>query len=438
MMSYLQNQPTICLGNPNLFDIVFSSLTTSQKMEFKVSGKDIRMDSKLLGSNIAWLSRYELIHQTFRVFYREITTEEKKLLTTLISDDLAKSLHQKGDKIVYRHTTDEVKTKLVELGALIHKVLETIPPSNQEAYLTLKRVFEEQFKLNEEKIVVARDKEGISSKSVQSPHDTDAHFRNKDGNKVKGYAINLTESCNDEQKLNLIGDVEVKEVTTSDTEFFQEAVNNTKKVFAETPKNIHVDGAYHSPENQEFCSDIGANLYLHAIQGAKGRYELEYTQNDELIVLDTQTNETLPVTKIKSKKGEEKWRIKTDKGYRYFSLQDIETSRLRKKIAQTPAKVLQKRNNVEATIFQLGYHYSNNKSRYRGLVKHQMWANLRCLWVNFVRILKFIQNNGLTTDIFQNNSLIRLCMQQIALVEGFLKQKNNRQYKLPQKIRFFA
>jgi hypothetical protein len=51
--------------------------------------------------------------------------------------------------------------------------------------------------------------------------------------------------------------------------------------------------------------------------------------------------------------------------------------------------MLQKRNNVEVTIFQLGYHCSNAKTRYRGEIKHQMWANVRCLWVNFVRIQKF-------------------------------------------------
>ena len=33
---------------------------------------------------------------------------------------------------------------------------------------------------------------------------------------------------------------------------------------------------------------------------------------------------------------------------------------------------------------------SNAKSRYRGLAKHKIWANIRCLWVNFVRIVKFI------------------------------------------------
>lgn len=30
--------------------------------------KQVRMESKLLGSNIAWYSRYELIHETLRLF----------------------------------------------------------------------------------------------------------------------------------------------------------------------------------------------------------------------------------------------------------------------------------------------------------------------------------------------------------------------------------
>lgn len=49
-------------GNENLFEVVFTDITQSQCIDFEVSGKRIRMDSKLLGSNIAWLSRYEIIH----------------------------------------------------------------------------------------------------------------------------------------------------------------------------------------------------------------------------------------------------------------------------------------------------------------------------------------------------------------------------------------
>ncbi|MDP3433018.1 MAG: transposase [Bacteroidota bacterium] len=58
--------------NENLFETAFAQITKDQCAEFEVSGKRIRMDSKLLGSNIAWLSRYELIHETLRLFYNQV------------------------------------------------------------------------------------------------------------------------------------------------------------------------------------------------------------------------------------------------------------------------------------------------------------------------------------------------------------------------------
>jgi hypothetical protein len=55
----------------DLFKKCQNQITASQILEFNVSGKQIRMDSKLIGSNIAWLSRYELIHETLRIFIAE-------------------------------------------------------------------------------------------------------------------------------------------------------------------------------------------------------------------------------------------------------------------------------------------------------------------------------------------------------------------------------
>jgi hypothetical protein len=58
---------------------------------------------------------------------------------------------------------------------------------------------------------------------------------------------------------------------------------------------------------------------------------------------------------------------------------------------------------VEASLFQLGYHYPNDKTRYRGLLRHKLWANIRCLWVNFVRIVKHVlkkeQKPGFASEI---------------------------------------
>jgi hypothetical protein len=375
--------------NENLFETAFAQITKGQCAEFEVSGKRIRMDSKLLGSNIAWLGRYELIHGTLRLFYNQV--KQTGQIDKATEDRLDGLLKLEGNKVVYTCSGEEVKNRLQELGGLIYKILPLFSSTTSAYYQTLHRVFNEQYLIDEKKVVVAREKEEISAKSVQSPHDTDCHYRNKDGQKVKGYSINLTESCDEHKPLNLIGHVNVGKASTSDVDFLQDGIEKAQEVFPDKTEAAHADGAYHSPDNQQYCKDNEIKLYLHAIQGAKSRYQFNLSENGELTIFDTITNDIIDPKKIDCKNGITKWRIKTEKSYRYFTQKDIDGYMIRKQIAETPIETLQFRNNVEATIFQLGYHYPNAKSRYRGETKHQMWANIRCLWVNFVRILKYIK-----------------------------------------------
>jgi hypothetical protein len=399
-------------GNENLLDVVFAQVTKGQCMDFEVSGKRIRMDSKLLGSNIAWLSRYELIHETFRLFYNE--AKPFSGIEPAATESLDDLLGLEGYKVVYTCSGDEIKTRLQKLGEFIYQILPLFSNSTAAHYQTLKRVFNEQFSVDENKIVIAKNNKEITAQSVQSPHDTDCTYRNKDGNKVKGYAINIAESCDDGDVLNLIGNVDVRIVSTSDLDFFQDSTNKVQEIFTSKIEAAHVDGAFHSPDNQRFCKDNTIELYLHAITGPKARYSLELLDS-KLSVFDTLTNEPIDSQMLINKEGIVRWRIKPGSdsyrnGYRYFNQKDIDTCLLRKKIAETPIETLQKRNNVEATIFQVGYHYPNDKSRYRGLVKHQMWANIRSLWVNFVRIVNFIEKTGLKTSFFANVQFIHHCI----------------------------
>jgi hypothetical protein len=401
----------------NLFELTSSALTSSQCVEFDVTGKRIRMDSKLMGSNIAWLSRYELIHDTFGLFYNDV--KKSRLINTETALILNDMLALEGKKIVYTHTTQEVKDRLVKLGVLIHSVLPLFSDIHSHYYKILKRVFEEQYHLDENKIVLAREQATISAKSVQSPHDTECTFRNKDGNKVKGYVINVTESCDDTESLNLIGHVDVRVASASDKDFLEDNIRKVQAVFTQKTIFAHADGAYHSVDNQVFCKENEIELYLHAIQGAKGKFALELL-NENLVVTHLETNEIIESKQFTDKKGDKKWRITTSNGYRYFTQKEIDTYQIRKKIATTPLEILQKRNNVEATIFQLGYHYPNAKSRYRGIIKHQMWANARCLWVNFVRIFKFISKNLLNNMFFKNNEQLFNTTTAFCLLLSFL------------------
>ena len=56
------------LHGRNLFEEAFAALTRSQCFEYRMSGKRVRMDGKLPGSNIGWCSRYGIAHETIRKY----------------------------------------------------------------------------------------------------------------------------------------------------------------------------------------------------------------------------------------------------------------------------------------------------------------------------------------------------------------------------------
>lgn len=371
----------------NLIEQAFASVTKGQAMDFEVSGKHIRMDSKLMGSNIAWYSRFELVHESLRLFWKEQRDTFCKKLNKQTVIRLEELLSEEGGKITYRSNQCQLKSKFQELGNLIYLIIKRRPQPT-EIFNTLSLVFEQQFKIVD-KTVEIRPKEEIKSDSIQSPHDPDAHYRDKDGNKVKGYSKNITESCNDEG-LNLITYVDVNPVSVSDCNLLQTGVEKAENILGKI-ENVSTDGAYHSPENQEFCKENNINFILPTIQGAKGRFDLNLSENDELIVTDSNTGLIHNAVDVKSRKGKKKrWRIKVEEKYYYFSTKDIETCKLRKQLEKIPKEILNIRNNVEATVFQLGYHCNNDKTRYRGLSRNKMWANFRCLWINFVRIQNYL------------------------------------------------
>ncbi len=416
-------------------------ITASQILEFNVSGKQVRMDSKLLGSNIAWLSRYELIHETLRLFIAE--REEFIYKKSLSKDEfsLIKSIQEEtGNKVVYRSTKSEIDARLIALGKLMYRFVVLFKSNNYGKYKTLKTVFEQQYSLSKEKMVLPLENEKISAKSIQSPHDTDAHYRNKDGNKVKGYSANITETCDQPAQdgkpvLNLITDTQVEVVSTQDNSYLKPALTNTQEILPNNIEKVYTDGAYNSVENQEYCLNNDINLLLTAMQGATPRYDitLDEQDNNYLIVTDNKTGQIIQAQQVKTRKDptQKKWKIKTQEGgYRYFDMESVRAATLRQKLKDIPIQETNIRNNVEATIFQLGYHYSNDKSRYRGLAKHKLWAYSRSLWINFVRIMKYVTQLCQRTLFGQKlpHYIVNICyrMQIIvfALVAKIITNKN--------------
>jgi hypothetical protein len=259
-------------GNGNLFEQVFAKVTKSQSADFQVSGKSIRMDSKLMGSNIAWYSRYELIHETLRMAYQSLKGQIGSLSLRpsdiLLLDAVS---GESGDKVSYRSSKSEIESKLSELGGVIYKLLRQTESYQTDAICTLRRVFHDQYLLADD-VVRPRPKAEISAKSVQSPHDTECDYRQKDDQKVKGYSYNVAETCDTGNQLNLITHVSVDTAGAADCDFLQTAIEATREVVTEKIETTNADGAYHSAENQDYCKENNIDLVLGAIQGKPSRW----------------------------------------------------------------------------------------------------------------------------------------------------------------------
>ncbi len=371
----------------DLMGKAFAQITSEQIKEFDVNGRSIRMDSKLIGSNIALFSRYEIIHQTLCMFFKTLDNVEKSTLSLADLEQLEKLATEEPLKTIYRSTREEVRSRLQPIGIISYKLLTLFGNLQNESFLLLRRVFNEQYKVSEDQQIELRLKEEISSSSVQSPHDPDSAYRNKGDQKVKGFSVNITETCS-EEGLNLITNVLVEKANIPDTAFVEPAIQATIEVTGQIVEKAYADGAYQSPANDKCCENI--DMVFTGIQGAESRYDLKMTPKG-LQVTDIKTGECIQAVLVRKQENskEDRWRIGTPNGYYYFGQQAIRTSTMRREMKGRSLEELHKRNNVEASIFQLGFPLRNNKSKYRGQIKQKMWACCRCLWINFVRILNF-------------------------------------------------
>ena len=366
----------------NLMETCFSRLTGFQAAKFKISGRAIRMDSKLIGSNIAWYSRYELVHKTF---LQEIGQYMGRLNPSL-KKKVQPCLEENAKQTVYKSNSKTILQRLGELGCIIYAVLVRVKAQDG----LLKQVFEEQYMV-EHGQVTPRDKKTIAAGSVQNPNDPEAEYRQKGGQKVKGYSVNITETTDQADAPGLITGVQVEGATAADNAFYEDAIAKSEATTGARVDTVYSDGAYQNADNRA----LEVNGVFTGIQGRQSRYLLDESDGDTVRITDTRTGEVYEAKRTRS--GALRIPYPGDRSkykWRYFLPKQLESMRSRKLMEDIPQEEKNKRNNVEASIFQLCFHTRNNKTRYRGKRKHELWALARCSWINLRRLILFQSKNA--------------------------------------------
>ncbi|MGK5095545.1 hypothetical protein WDW89_26475, partial [Deltaproteobacteria bacterium TL4] len=270
------------------------------------------------------------------------------------------------------------------LGGLLFQLQAFYASKDSDKIFLIDRILNEQYVMDEDKVILKPGTQ-IDANSLQSPYDPDAVYRTKRDDSVQGYSVNVTETCNSEG-LNLISDVQVALATQSDNAFVQSAIENSERVVGKV-NEVSMDGAYNDASNADYAKENAKTLFFTGIQASKGRYVFLVLEDGRVVIIDGKEG----VVYVAENYKKEKFKFRsTDGKTRYFTQKDIDSGLRRRQVEQLPNEIKNRRNNVEASIFQLVYFTRNNKTRYRGIVKHQFWANCRAMWNNLVRIANYL------------------------------------------------
>lgn len=256
----------------NLLEHVFAQVTDEQLAAMGLKTGQQRMDSTLVASNIRQMSRLQLLVEVLQRVWRMLDESDQAGYAELFAPYREGSAGQ----YCYRVKGDEVPGHLEAMGRLMQRLVVELAAdyNDHPAYRVLQRVFEEHFVVE-----VAGDSAGepgpvgvkpgreLSARSLQSPDDWEATFRAKNGQGHRGYVANVAETCDPENPMQLITQVQVAPNVTDDEQLLVEGLADLKE--RTDLDTLWTDGGYNGPEAEAVLREQQVTHIPTAIRGAR-------------------------------------------------------------------------------------------------------------------------------------------------------------------------
>ena len=395
----------------HLYESVFEQVTDEHLQRFAVKTGQQRMDSTQVLSNLAQGSRLELLISVLQQVVKGMAEEEKAYWKEEAADYLKKRPHEIG----YGIGGHEVEGHLHQIGILLMRMAPALQ-ADSEGQVLVERVLREQYQ-QEEGVLSLRSAADIDTDSLQSPHDMEASYREKQGERYPGgYVVNASETCADDNPVQLITDIQVANNVTDDGVLLQRSLRNQQERGLDI-KKMTTDGGYTGPESEGFCEENGIELRPTNVRGGKSKagnmgwehYQWRYDDEGQPIQVvcpqgkvatlmpgqqpgrliarfeDADSCENCPLlaacrVQLKKRKGPTL----------YVSLRAIQVARKRQDLRPEDKSI---RAPIEATMRSLKWGLRNNKLPVRGLTKARMYFSASALMVNLRRLHKYLMQN---------------------------------------------
>lgn len=389
----------------NLIESVFDSLTQKQLKTLKIKTTIQRSDSFMAMSNIRSYSRTQLLIEMLIRLHRVLSDEDKAKFTELLSP----YTKQSSGQYIYKLQRGSIPHEQEKLAHLYHRLYETLKERYKEVemFSIFERVYTEHFTVVDEKITVKPSNE-LNGGTLQSPDDIDATYRKKRSDHYKGQSVNVTETANPDNELELITDVTVCSNNTDDSEILNDRLET---IVEKTPglKELHTDGAYGSEANDEKMEELEIKHVQTAVRGKKAEVVMEIEK-----VSEGDYTLTCPKQTVHSQKTKARYKAcfdleiceqcplnnrcpakqQRDKRVYYFDRSDYLLGKRNRNIKSLPPERQKLRPNVEATVKEFTRPFNHKgKLRVRGLFKTMIYAHAMAISINFGRVWRYLGEN---------------------------------------------
>jgi hypothetical protein len=246
----------------NLIKECFEQVTDDQIKAFQVKTGKLRMDSVQVSSNIRKYGRLQLLVEVIQRVERMLGDTDK----AHYADAFAPYLKGHAGHYVYRLKGEDLNPHMHKIGEFMEQLLIELQPGygNNPIYEVLVRVFGEHFRFEEAKVSLKPNTE-LSSSSLQSPDDLEATYREKRGQGYQGYVANVTETCEPENGMQLITDIQIASNNTDDDQLLAEALPELlERMDVDT---IYTDGGYGGTQSGRLLTENQLELIQSAIRG---------------------------------------------------------------------------------------------------------------------------------------------------------------------------
>lgn len=290
----------------NLLAQAFEEVTDQQIAALQLKTGLQRMDSTQVASNIREMCRLQLLVEVLQRVYQMLNEADQAGYTEAFAPyRIGSSGHY-----LYRLKPEDFSPRLQGIGEFMHHWLSVLKERYAEhnSYQMMERVFREHFRLLGERVEGVQEQE-LSASRLLSPDDWEASLRGRRKALFRGYVANLSETCDPQNPLQLITQVQVAPNTVDDPKLLLAALSNLKE--RTHLERLYTDGGYGSPDVDQAMQEQQVEHVPTAIRGQKPNpeklhladFEIQFDETDTPLQIQCPQGQSVRVVYGNQKKG---------------------------------------------------------------------------------------------------------------------------------------